>query len=37
VLAGLIAHSNEEYGTMVPYMRLNGMVPPSTERAMKKP
>jgi uncharacterized damage-inducible protein DinB len=37
VLAGLIAHSNEEYGTMVPYMRLKGMVPPSTERAMKKP
>jgi uncharacterized damage-inducible protein DinB len=37
VLAGLIAHSNEEYGTMVPYMRLKGLVPPSTERAMKKP
>ena len=37
VLAGLIAHSNEEYGTMVPYMRLKGMVPPSTERATRKP
>ena len=33
VLAGLITHSNEEYGTMVPYMRLKGVVPPSTERA----
>src|SRR5262245_30409009 len=37
LLAGLIAHSNEEYGTMVPYMRLKGMVPPSTERATRKP
>jgi uncharacterized damage-inducible protein DinB len=37
VLAGLIAHSNEEYGTMVPYMRLKGVVPPSTERATRKP
>ena len=37
VLAGLIAHSNEEYGTMVPYMRLKGLVPPSTERATRKP
>jgi uncharacterized damage-inducible protein DinB len=36
VLAGLIAHSNEEYGTMVPYMRLKGLIPPSTERTMKK-
>ncbi len=37
VLAGLIAHSNEAYGTAVPYMRIKGLVPPSTERAMKKP
>jgi hypothetical protein len=25
-------HSNETYGTMVPYMRLKGIVPPSSER-----
>lgn len=37
ILAGLIAHSNEEYGTAVPYMRLKGLVPPSTERATRKP
>jgi hypothetical protein len=40
VLAGLNAHSNEMYGTGVVYMRLKGMVPPSTERAaaaMRKP
>jgi hypothetical protein len=37
VLAAHIAHSNETYGTMVPYMRMSGMVPPSTARAMKKP
>jgi len=28
-----VAHSNEIYGTAVPYMRLKGLVPPSTERA----
>lgn len=32
-LANLVAHSNEVYGTAVPYMRLKGLVPPSTERA----
>jgi uncharacterized damage-inducible protein DinB len=39
VLAGLIGHSNEMYGTGVVYMRLKGLVPPSTERAnaMRKP
>ena len=40
ILAGLIGHSNEMYGTAVPYMRLKGLVPPSTERAqqmMRKP
>ena len=37
VLAGLIGHSNEMYGTGVVYMRLKGMVPPSTERATRKP
>jgi uncharacterized damage-inducible protein DinB len=35
VLANLIAHSNEIYGTAVPYMRLKGLVPPSTERAQQ--
>lgn len=32
-MANLVAHSNEVYGTAVPYMRLKGLVPPSTERA----
>jgi dihydroorotase len=32
-LANLVAHSNEVYGTAVPYMRIKGLVPPSTERA----
>ena len=36
VLAAHIAHSNETYGTVVPYMRLSGIVPPSTARAAKK-
>ena len=35
VLAAHIAHSNETYGTMVPYMRANGIVPPSTARTQK--
>lgn len=34
-LANLIAHSNEMYGTGVVYMRLKGLVPPSTERQMQ--
>ena len=33
VLAGNTSHSNEHYGNIVTYMRLNGLVPPSTERA----
>jgi hypothetical protein len=37
VLANLIAHSNEVYGTAIPYYRLKGLVPPSTERATRKP
>ncbi|MGH9386094.1 MAG: DinB family protein [Vicinamibacterales bacterium] len=37
VLAGLLSHSNEMYGTGVVYMRLKGLVPPSTERATRKP
>ena len=36
ILAAHIAHSNETYGTVVPYMRMSGIVPPSTARAMKK-
>ena len=34
-LANLVAHSNEIYGTAVPYMRIKGLVPPSTERAQQ--
>jgi uncharacterized damage-inducible protein DinB len=33
VLAGNTSHTNEHYGNLVTYMRLNGLVPPSTERA----
>ena len=35
VLAAHIAHSNETYGTIVPYMRISGIVPPSTARTQK--
>ena len=31
-LAGTVAHGNEMYGTMSVYLRLKGLVPPSTER-----
>ena len=31
LLAGVIAHSNEQYGYMAVYPRLKGIVPPSTE------
>lgn len=39
VLANNVAHDNEMYGTGVVYMRLKGLVPPSTERAqqMRRP
>lgn len=30
-LAGLVSHSNEEYGYMSVYLRLKGVVPPSSE------
>jgi uncharacterized damage-inducible protein DinB len=33
ILAGTTSHSNEHYGNLVTYMRINGLVPPSTERA----
>ena len=32
-VASLLAHSNEMYGYMSVYMRLKGLVPPSSERA----
>jgi uncharacterized damage-inducible protein DinB len=35
-LIGNIAHTNEHYGNLVTYFRLNGMVPPSTARTMKQ-
>ena len=31
ILAGMISHSNEEYGYTAVYMRLKGVVPPSSE------
>jgi hypothetical protein len=37
VLANLVAHSNEVYGTGISYLRMKGLVPPSTERATRKP
>ncbi|MCX6550044.1 MAG: DinB family protein [Acidobacteria bacterium] len=30
-----IAHDNEHYGNLVTYMRIKGLVPPSTERAQQ--
>jgi hypothetical protein len=30
-LAGMVSHSNEEYGYMAVYLRLKGIVPPSSE------
>ena len=38
-LAGVIGHNNEMYGTGVVYLRLKGIVPPSTERMqqMRRP
>jgi uncharacterized damage-inducible protein DinB len=32
-----VSHSNEHYGNLVTYMRLKGLVPPSTERATTAP
>jgi uncharacterized damage-inducible protein DinB len=34
-ISAVIAHVNEHYGNLVTYMRLKGLVPPSTERAQK--
>ena len=33
ILIQNLSHSNEHYGNLVTYMRLKGLVPPSTERA----
>lgn len=35
-VAGLIAHSNEMYGTAAAYFRTKGIVPPSTERQAQR-
>ena len=35
-LAGTNSHGNEMYGTMAVYLRLKGIVPPTTEREMKQ-
>ncbi len=34
-LLQVIAHDNEEYGNLIPYLRMNGLVPPSTERQQR--
>ena len=36
-LYGNVAHTFEHYGNMVTYMRMKGLVPPSTERAQQAP
>lgn len=36
LLIGNISHTNEHYGNIVTYMRLKGLVPPSTERAQQR-
>lgn len=33
VLSNLIAHDNEEYGVITQYLRMKGIVPPSTANA----
>jgi DinB superfamily len=35
VLTNVLTHGNEEYGIMTVYIRMKGMVPPSTERSMR--
>ena len=35
LLTGTNSHGNEMYGTMAVYLRLKGLVPPSTERAQQ--
>lgn len=36
VLEFNISHHNETYGTMVPYLRMKGVVPPSSDQAAQK-
>jgi uncharacterized damage-inducible protein DinB len=36
VLVFNTAHNNEHYGNVIVYMRLKGLVPPSTARVQKK-
>ena len=36
MIAGENAHANEIYGTMAVYLRLKGLVPPSTERSQQR-
>lgn len=36
LLAGVIAHDNEQYGILSVYMRLKGVIPPSSEAAPKR-
>ena len=35
LLISMISHTNEHYGNLVTYMRLKGMVPPSTARSQQ--
>ncbi len=35
-LTGNTTHDNEQYGIMTVYMRLKGMVPPSSDRSMRR-
>lgn len=39
ILANVIGHNNEMYGTAIPYYRSKGLIPPSTERMqqMRRP
>jgi uncharacterized damage-inducible protein DinB len=36
MLFGNISHINEHYGNLVTYMRIKGLVPPSTERSQRR-
>ena len=36
LLISMISHTNEHYGNLVTYMRLKGLVPPSTARSQKQ-
>jgi uncharacterized damage-inducible protein DinB len=36
ILFGNVSHTNEHYGNLVTYMRIKGLVPPSTERSQRR-